>query len=265
MSDASGPAEVVVEEVRDQVDVGDLVTGDGVAEQIEGDSLGRTIGETVGSAVGERVGTALVDRLFGWLGFGAADENRSWGGRLLRALVVAAVRTLSKPQFRDPIGDSLRGLVERREQAAAEAASQAKDAAEDAATEATSTAEEAASEAKDAAEDAAETAEETAQGGAEQAENTAEQAGEAAQQVDQDTLRTLKQETYRDLLERMDYEELQSIAKNAGVKANQKRDRMIDELVDSFDGEEAAAAQDSDGEASDDADSGDAADENGED
>jgi hypothetical protein len=57
----------------------------------------------------------------------------------------------------------------------------------------------------------------------------------------------LRKETYRELLEMMEYSKLQSIAKEAGVKANQEREEMIDAIVDQFDAEETEDGADDDG------------------
>lgn len=49
-----------------------------------------------------------------------------------------------------------------------------------------------------------------------------------------DDLRELREETYRDLLELMSYRDLQSIAKEVGVKANVSQEEMVDRIIEQF-------------------------------
>jgi hypothetical protein len=188
----SSLTDTVAEEVSDQVDIGEVVKGEGVVDQLEGSSLGRAVGEAVGAFLGRRLGDLLFGRLLGRLGI-ADGENTTRTGRLLRGLGVATARTLATPAVRDPAESALRNLIEKREGSAGESAG----------------------------------------------EGGGENDGEATAEVDAETLQSLKRETYRDLLERMDYAELQSLAEDAGVKANQKRETLVEELVEQF-GDESA-------------------------
>lgn len=212
MTDVS---ETVVDEVTDQVDAADVVTGESVAEQVDGARLGRAVGETVGALVGRQVGDLLVGRLTRKLGFGDDDEPTTRSGRVLRALAIAVARTLSQPEIRDSLESSLRQVVTDRESTEADEA---------------------------------------------ESEETGDEAETTASDIDPETLQSLKRDTYRDLLEQMDYSELQSLAKDASVKANMKREDLIDELVEQFgDGEHDAEGGDeseSDGESESDEDGG---------
>lgn len=49
-----------------------------------------------------------------------------------------------------------------------------------------------------------------------------------------DEIQDLKKETYRELLESMSYRDLQSVAKDVGVKANLAQDEMTDRIVEEF-------------------------------
>lgn len=49
-----------------------------------------------------------------------------------------------------------------------------------------------------------------------------------------DEIQDLKEDTYRELLETMSYRDLQSVAKDVGVKANLAQDEMTDRIVDAF-------------------------------
>ncbi|WP_227375161.1 hypothetical protein [Haladaptatus halobius] len=227
MTEAPDPKEAVTDELTEQVDVSSLMTGDSVAEQVDGASLGRAFGEAVGAFAGRRLGRIAVDRVVSKLPFRSEDDHegeRSPLRRLASAFVVALGRTLRRPQFREPIEDALRGYVEEREEALDEAEKTAQQAAEEAA----GTVEEAAGEAAD-------TAEETTEGAATEAKEAAEDVTDAGVgDLTADDVQAIKEETYRELLETMEYSELQSIAKEVGVKANLKREEILDAIVEEF-------------------------------
>jgi hypothetical protein len=204
----------VVDEITDQVDVGSLVTGDDVTDQLEGESLGRSVGEAVGTTVGRYLGRKATRWLRSKLPFGGdTDGDESLLARIGGAFVVALGRTLNEEQVRDPLEKTLRQYVEERErrlEEAKESASDAADSASDAASDAADSTSDAASDAADSVSDAA--------------------------SLDTGQMEELRKDTYRDLLEMMEYSKLQSIAKDAGVKANQSRDEMIDAIVEQFEG-----------------------------
>ncbi|WP_458207522.1 hypothetical protein [Haladaptatus sp. NG-SE-30] len=246
MSDTPDPKEAVADELTDQVDIGSLVSGDNVGEQVDGESLGRSFGEAVGALAGRQLGRHVVGRIGSKLPF-QSDEDPSLLRRLATAFVVAIGRTLSRPQFKEPIEDALRGYIEQREEAA-QALDEAKETAEEAAEEATEMAEEGADEASDTAEEAASDAEEAAAETEEAAEEaTDDDSAIDASDLDPDDVQAIREETYRELLETMEYSELQSLAKEVGVKANLQRDELVDEIVEEFnDGSETSEGDDSD-------------------
>lgn len=205
----SGLTETVAEEVQEQVDVGDIVTGDSVTDQLDGEKLGRAVGESVGSLLGRRVADLLFGRLLSKLGMGDDDESTRTG-RIARGVGIALARTLAQPQFRDAIESSLREVIADRESSDDQQIADESD-------------------------------------GEKSTDDSQSSNGEAAN-LDAESLQSLKRETYRDLLERMDYSELQSLAKDTGVKANLKRETLVDELVDAF-GDESEAGEAEDAEA----------------
>ncbi|GAA0222249.1 hypothetical protein ACFFQF_08090 [Haladaptatus pallidirubidus] len=245
MTDTPDPKEAVTDELTEQLDVSSLVAGDSVTEQVDGASLGRAFGEAVGALAGRQLGRVAVDRAASKVPFKSSDEegDRSLLHRLGRALVVAVGRTLRQPQFREPIEDALRGYVEQREKALDDA----KETAEE-------TTEKAAETVKEGASEASDTAQETAEEAVTETNEADDEATSAASSIDAsdlsaDDVQTIREETYRDLLETMDYSELQSIAKEVGVKANLQRDEMVDAVVEEFnDGSETDDGGNSDGE-----------------
>ncbi|MDS0299977.1 hypothetical protein NDI76_14610 [Halogeometricum sp. S1BR25-6] len=234
MTDASNLANDVARDVVDEVDVGSALTGGDVTEDLDGESLGRSIGETLGETVGRLLGRGVVNWVLSKLAFWS-DDDPSLSARFGRSLLLAVGRTLKKPEFKEPIGDALRGFVDSLEARGETAADAAGDAAE---------------QAEDAAESAGDTAEEAADAAAEEAENAAEKL--AAGDMDE-----LRKETYRELLEMMEYSKIQSIAKESGVKANLSRDEMIDDIVDNFDEDADASEGEADGDADSDAEEAD--------
>lgn len=211
----SGLKETVTDEVADQVDAGDVVSSEAITDKLDGAKLGRAVGEAVGASLGRRVGDLLFGRLLSKLGIGDGEQSTRTG-RALSAVGVALGRTLSKPQFRDPLESALRDVVADREASDEETEAEESDGEE---------------------------------GGAEEGSDE-----ESTAEIDAETLQSLKQDTYRDLLERMDYSELQSLAKDTGVKANMKREDLVDGLVEAFgddSGEESQSGDSDDDESSD--------------
>ncbi|KZN25081.1 hypothetical protein A4G99_00650 [Haladaptatus sp. R4] len=246
MSDTPDPKEAITDELSDQVDVGSLVKGESVGDQVDGESLGRSFGESVGALAGRKLGSLAAGRLRSKLPFRSGDdESQSLLGRLASAFVVALGKTLRKPQFRDPIESSLREYAEKRE--ATETLDDAKETTEEVV--------ESLGEDEDEGEESDEK---------ESDEKESDEGGTDAADVDlnPDDVQAIREETYRELLETMDYSELQSVAKEVDVKANLGRDEMVDAIVEQFnDGEEDEAADAEDGEEGDGTDENDTGDE----
>lgn len=245
MSDTPDPKEAITDELSDQVDVGSLVKGESVGDQVDGESLGRSFGESVGALAGRKLGRVAAGQLLSKLPFqGSDDENPSLLGRLASAFVVALGKTLRKPQFRDPIESSLREYVEKRE--STETLDDAKKTTEEVVE----------SLGEDEDED-----EESDEKESDEGDTDKEDTDAADVDLNPDDVQAIREETYRELLETMDYSELQSVAKEVDVKANLGRDEMVDAIVEQFnDGEEDEAA-DADGEEGDDTDENDTGDE----
>ncbi|WP_313692228.1 hypothetical protein [Halorarum halobium] len=219
MSDAPDPREALLDEFTEQTDLRDLVSGDDLTERLDLESLGRAVGRALGATVGRRLGRELSRRVRSAVPFvGGSDRDRPSVGRVLEALAVAVVRTVSRPPYRGAIGDALSALVEKRE-AAREAAESAESTVEDA---------------TEAAGETAESATETAGETAESAADAASDAGSSAADVLPTDRDDIKRDTYRELLEVLSYSDLQSVAKSVDVTANLSREEMIDAIVEEF-------------------------------
>ncbi|MCO8252294.1 hypothetical protein NKF26_00585 [Haladaptatus sp. AB618] len=248
MSDTPDPKEAITDELSDQVDVGSLVKGESVGDQVDGQSLGRSFGESVGALAGRKLGRVAAGQLLSKLPFqGSDDENPSLLGRLASAFVVALGKTLRKPQFRDPIESSLREYVEKRE--STETLDDAKETTEEV-VESLGEGEDEDGE-SDEKESDEKKSDEKESDEKKSDEKESDEGGTDAADVDlnPDDVQAIREETYRELLETMDYSELQSVAKEVDVKANLGRDEMVDAIVEQFnDGEEDEAADAEDGE-----------------
>ena len=85
---------------------------------MDGESLGRSFGESLGALAGRKLGRLAVGQLLSKLPFrDDGDGNPSLLRRITSTFVVVLGRTLSQPQFRDPIEETLREYVEKREAA----------------------------------------------------------------------------------------------------------------------------------------------------
>lgn len=98
--------------------------------------------------------------------------------------------------------------------------------------------------ATDAARESAEDAKAAAEDAAADAETTAE---DVAEDASPEELRDLQRETLRELLDVMSYEELQSVAKKVGVKANLDTETMRERIIEEFSGTDATDDEGEDG------------------
>jgi len=223
VSDSSEFTDTLADELSEQIDVGGLVTGDDVSDQVDPESLGRSLGEVAGAALGRRVGRRVSRWLVSKVPFAdpGGDESSSLAGTVAGALFVALRRTFSKPEFREPVVDALRSVTTdwrgRLEEVQTETAAAAGAGAE-------------------AAKEAVDEATDEAKATAEEAADAAAAVGDA-DELDPEQLQTLREGTYRELLEMMEYSQLQSLAKKVDVKANTARDQMIDDIVEQFNSE----------------------------
>ncbi|ELZ09025.1 hypothetical protein [Natrialba aegyptia] len=248
MSEDTGLQELVAEEVTDQLDVADLIDGGSIEDGIDageiGASVGRQFGERLGRTIGASVGGEIHDTLSSAFesGTDAADgegeeeeENGDGNGgtkptadtltlKQLLAELVTAIRTgfvtaLDDSNARDSVesiaqnvteGTSLEGVFE------------------------TSSETETQEEGADGEDESGAEAAETADADDRDADTELEQAPE--------DLENLRRETLVDFLGVMSYQDLQSVAKEVGVKANLSREEMTDEIIETVAAEEGDGA-----------------------
>lgn len=210
-SDRSTAAGLVQETVSDAVDADDI-------ESILADeSTARAVGRKLGSCVGRELG-AILGREFGAVV--AIDVRKRKGPRAILSDVATRVVELLKALIRNAnIGAVISKLTELGTDVFSENTP-------DKLSESVLSGGEA-DEAKSGSTEAEATQEESGE--------MSEEIGEAAvSELSVDDLQELKSDTYRELLEVMSYRELQSIAKEVGVKANVEQEEMVDRIVDKF-------------------------------
>ncbi|WP_323171518.1 hypothetical protein [Natrialba sp. PRR66] len=252
MSEDTGLQELVAEEVTDQLDVADLIDGGSIEDGIDageiGASVGRQFGERLGRTIGASVGGEIHDTLSsafesgtdaadseGEAEDGDEDEDGDGNGdtktpadsltlKQLLAELVTAIRTgfvtaLDDSNARDSVesiaqnvteGTSLEGVFETSSE--------------------TETQEEGADDEDESGAEAAGTADADDR----DADTELEQASE--------DLENLRRETLVDFLGVMSYQDLQSVAKEVGVKANLSREEMTDEIIETVAAEEGDGA-----------------------
>jgi len=219
MSDDGGLADVITEEVTNQVGIAELLGDGSLEDELDGGDLGAAVGRTIGEQFGRELGAAIGREIHETLGEDT-DEARSLSE--LRSDVMTGVRD----GFRSGIGElggrealasltqqvadgtPLDGVVDQDEST---------DDSEPESADESSADEESAAEGDTAGED----------------ESTAESDEESAPPGPADAdLDDLRRETLEDFLGVMAYEDLQSIAKDVGVKANLSREEMTERIVE---------------------------------
>lgn len=242
-SDDAGLTAVVTEEVTNQVGISELLGDGNLEDEIDGGELGAAVGRKFGEQFGRELGGAIGREIHETIAEGV-EEGRSLSE--LRSDVTSAVKDgvsdgVDELGGRQAVaslaqsateGSPIEGLLDR-EESTGEA-----DVTDD--TEAEAVAED---------EDTEEEAEDEA---AEAVEEEAEDEDEAEPEPSGADLEDLRRETLTDFLGVMSYEDLQSIAKDVGVRANLGREEMTEEIIQTVTDEEEASDS---GESADDGES----------
>ncbi|MFC7231356.1 hypothetical protein ACFQMM_07960 [Saliphagus sp. GCM10025308] len=232
MSDDPTLQDIVVEEALEYVDIESVINGDGIGDKVEageiGAAAGARIGEQFGRSIGERLGRAIQETATD-----AMEEGLSLR-TFLEELVVSLRNAIAA--WLEEFGQE--GLAERV--AAGEAGGDV-GVADEAGDELDESDEGMGDETDDS------TAEEGSTDSDEEEETESDEGGEAETDTEAivengppslDTLEDLRRETLEDVLEMLSYRDLQSVAKDVGVKANLKGDEMREQIVDAVIDEE---------------------------
>jgi len=249
VSDGLGLKGMVAEEVSNQVDVAEVL-GDGGLERpfIDGGEVGAAVGRQFGEQFGRDVGASVGREVHESIAAGV-DEGKELGE--IRADLSTAIRdalqeTFSEFEGRDSLasmakgvtdGSSVEGLLdgtggdEREEQTEPQDEKPADEAEEqeDEDTERDET--DAKAVAKEAADDAKETVEDVTTESKE-ATDEADSSGDDKDESSMKNLEDLRKDTLEDFLGVLSDSDLQSVAKDVGVKANRSREEMTDEIIE---------------------------------
>lgn len=207
--------DVVVQEAQEQVDVGALVDGESVEEQIEPAKLGASVGAEIGESVGRTFGAAIGRRVYDALA-DVVDRDTDTDGvltELERAVRAGVADAIDEMREDGSIVASIASIV------------QESDLDESLADLVPS----------DRTEEEVEAGEKQAQ-----AEETGTETPEPTDEIDASDLEELRRDTLAEYLETISYRDLQDIAKEVDVKANLSREAMTDRIVDAVAGESAA-------------------------
>ena len=185
---------------------------DAVRDELEHSELatrvGGNYGEQAGRRIGQQVGAEIESRFRDRLAAGATIGRAL--GAALKALPAALLEALREAASAGSV------VAELKSELKPELGSLVTETKDEATAEAEAT---------------AETAAETDSGAAESVSGLPDSADK------------LRQETIRDLLDVMSYRELQSTAKDVGVKANQSHDDLVDDILDQFAGGDGESAE----------------------
>jgi len=182
--------------------------------------VGGSYGEEAGREIGQEVGAEMEQRFRSRLDAGAnigravRDTLKALPGILLQALRGGASPGSVVSTLKSQLKNEARSLLTETRDEPGEETEKTAETEEDVTAEISDTATEATGKATEAT----------------------DKATEAAQSIPglPDSVTDLRRETIRDLLEVMSYRDLQSTAKEVGVKANQSHEEMIDDIVDQF-------------------------------
>ncbi|WP_207588022.1 hypothetical protein [Halomontanus rarus] len=254
-------AKIVTEEVTDQLDASDLLGGGSIEDQLDAGEIGAAVGREFGASFGRRLGEEVGGNVHDALASSLEDDaDREAFGEEVKRAIRDGVRTafggmdgreslvtmLQSIGDEDGIGDQLseaipaqgdegeaesesdRGITERVDDATPDMLES--DEGEDEADESES-------------EDEADESESEGDGEAEGEEKEEEEEETALEAAD---LEGVRRDTLEDLLEVMSYRDLQSVAKDVGVKANLSREEMTEEIVETVAGDESESESESD-------------------
>lgn len=215
--------QLVTDEVSEQVEVADLLGDGSIREAIDGGDLGAAVGKSVGEQIGRELGASVGREIHLTIAEGIKQDKS-----------IAEIRSELSSALREALSTGL-----KRAQLTDSARSLAKLATEESGLEDMLDSEESSAEKTDS--DEADTDEEPK---TESEQTDRADADKTDSDVSTDQLEALRTETLEDFLGTMSYQDLQSVAKDVGVKANLSREEMTDRIVAELaDGKEDSTAQ----------------------
>ncbi|OLZ42691.1 hypothetical protein A6E15_10505 [Natrinema saccharevitans] len=211
VSNESGLKGMVADEMKAQIDVADMLGDGSIEDSIDGGEIGTAVGRQFGEQFGRQLGTAVGRGVHETVAEGLEDGKEL--GELpaeVRTAVADAVReSISEIGGRDSLESMANGVTE---------GGGVEGLLEGVGGE---------------SEDSDGTESETE--GGEEIDEPADSDGDPSVEEIED----LREDTLEDFLGVLSYSDLQSIAKDVGVKANLSREEMTAEIVETVTGEEA--------------------------
>ncbi|AFZ71787.1 hypothetical protein [Natronobacterium gregoryi] len=216
MSEGPGLKQAVADEVSDQVGVSGLVGDGSIEDELDGGEIGAAVGRQFGERAGRELGTSIGRELHETFSQALETDDEID----LRSEVGAAVRSGVSAIFEDgSVSDSLQSLVEVvTEETDLEEVLEGDEKASERAVDA---------EGEDEIEDGE--GEADAEGEEQADESRVEDEADSPAPGD---LEDLRRDTLEDFLGVMSYQDLQSVAKDVGVKANLSREEMTERIIE---------------------------------
>nr|WP_130500832.1 hypothetical protein [Natrinema hispanicum] len=259
VSDGPGLKGMVAEEVSNQIDVTEVLGDGGLEDSIDGGDVGAAVGRQFGEQFGRDVGASVGRTVHETI---AADVEDGKELGEIRADLSTAIRDTLQESFselegRDSLasmakdvtdGSSVEGLLDgiggdesggqtepQDEKPADEAEEQEDEGKERDEPDAKAAVKEAADKAGAAVEGTADNAKETAEDVTSESKETTEEADSSGNGKDESSMEHLedrRKDTLEDFLGVLSDSDLQSIAKDVGVKANRSREEMTAEIIE---------------------------------
>jgi len=243
MSAESGFSDIVVEEIQDQIDVQELLGDATIKDQLDGEELGAAVGREFGARVGATVGESIGREINETITAGRAAEKQpreivaDIGGAVQTGIVAALQEAdIDGSALQSLLGGGVSEAVPSGEESEADSESETEADQLEADTDDETEADASTTEERDESTDTTEsTLEEPAAASATEEETTVDVA-DAAPDTDEleatpENLEALQTETLEEFLEVLSYRDLQSVAKEVGVKANLSREEMTSRIV----------------------------------
>ncbi|GAB7017847.1 hypothetical protein [Halostagnicola bangensis] len=240
MSDGSDLKQLVADEVSEQIDVADLIGDGSLEDSINGDEIGASVGREFGDRIGRELGGAIGREVHETISEGLEEEkDRSeLRSELTAAIKDAFTETLEDLEASDSVASLAKGISEgssledvlESEDDEDGGNGEAEEMDEDGGNGEAEEMDE--DDAVDESDDAVDEGEEDGKVADEDSTTDDEQDSDEGDEPDAGDLEGLRKETLEQFLEIMSYSDLQSVAKDVGVKANLSREEMTERIVE---------------------------------
>ncbi|MDJ1430563.1 hypothetical protein [Halostagnicola sp. A-GB9-2] len=233
MSDGSDLKQLVADEVSEQIDVADLIGGGSLEDSINGDEIGASVGREFGDRIGRELGGAIGREVHETISEGLEEEkDRSeLRSELTSAIKDAFTEALEDLEASDSVASLAKGISEGSSLEDVLESEEDEDGGNGETEEMDEDGGNGETEEMDE-DDAVDESEEDGKVADEDSTTDDEQDSDEGDEPDAGDLEGLRKETLEQFLEIMSYSDLQSVAKDVGVKANLSREEMTERIVE---------------------------------